>query len=158
MPKWIAMLLCLLISIGAIALVEVIKCLSKLYAKKKGKAISMKKAEYPIALFSAILNFSAIFVFLYFGKFLDIGLKEIITICGIFASGTQSIYLFIVQIIRKGFVFAIHSFTKLISVVKKNKNPTEIAIEMIDTIKNNDNDTAVDTKTTNIDDFLKTIK
>lgn len=133
MELWEIALVCFAICVGAVLLVSAIKWLAKKNAERKGKTLDMKKAEYPLAAASVILAYGGVVAFLYFGVMDDIytALKLAVP----FATSVQAIYLFIVQLARKGFKGAFESIVNLINKVKASKNPVaELPTIVEDTI------------------------
>ena len=121
MEQWEIALVCLAICVGAVLIVSGIKWLAKKNAERKGKTLDMNKAEYPLAVASMILAYGGVVAFLYFGVMYDIysALKFAVP----FAASVQTIYVFIVQLVRKGFKGAFASIVNLINKIKASKNP-----------------------------------
>lgn len=130
MELWEIALVCIAICVGAVLIVSGIKWLAKKNAERKGKTLDMKKAEYPLAAASMILAYGGVVAFLYFGVYDDIytALKLAVP----FATSVQAIYLFIVQLARKGFKGAFASIVNLINKTKASKNPVAEAPGIIE--------------------------
>lgn len=121
MELWEIALVCLAICVGSVLIVSGIKWIAKKNAERKGKTLDMKKAEYPLAAASTILAYGGVVAFLFFGVYDDIytALKLAVP----FATSVQAIYLFIVQLARKGFKGAFAGIVNLINKIKASKNP-----------------------------------
>lgn len=132
MEMWIIALICFAIAFGSVLFTEIFKQIVKFIFKKKGKEINMKKAEYPIAFSSIAICFGAIFAFLYFGKWTEMSLEDIIKLSSIFASGSQVIYMFLIQAPRKGFTWFVNSIKKLTNKIKNGENIDSIIEDMKD--------------------------
>lgn len=141
MAEWVVYLICALICIGTVVIFDIFKAIAKAIVKKKGKEINMKKAEYPIATITMAISFGAVFLFLYFGKFLNLQLFDILKLCGIYASASQGFYLFIVQLPKKGWIAIHNSIKKLITIIKSNKNPIDKVTDFVDAIEKENEET-----------------
>lgn len=121
MEKWVVVLIGLAICIAAILLVSGVKMIAKKLAEAKKKEIDMKKAEYPLCFSSLVLAYGGVVLFLYFGVYEDIytAMKTAIP----FALSVQSLYVFVVQLTRKGFVGVLAAINKLVAKLKSSKNP-----------------------------------
>lgn len=126
MEQWLVIVICFAICVGTISIIEAIKQIVKYNAKKNGKTLSMKNAEYPVAILTAALNFGAVFAFLYFGKFLAITFDEMLEVCGVFAAATQTIYLFIVQSSRKGLAWTCNAISSLVNRAKSTGSVIDV--------------------------------
>lgn len=135
MAEWLVYLICGLICVTVIIVLDIIKCAIKNIAKKKGKELNMKKAEYPLASLSISLPFVFVLIFLYFGKYLKLNMTDILKISGIFATSSQTIYLFIVQLPKKGALGIYHKLQTLFNITKKDTKPTDKVKEIIEEIK-----------------------
>lgn len=118
MENWLVAVIGLAICVAAILVVSAVKVIVK---KIKKNEIDMKKAEYPLCFASLVLAYGGVVLFLYFGVYDDIyiAMKTAIP----FALSVQSLYVFVVQLARKGFTGVIESIKKLISKLKSSKNP-----------------------------------
>lgn len=118
MENWLVAVIGLAICVAAILVVSAVKVIVK---KIKKNDIDMKKAEYPLCFASLVLAYGGVVLFLYFGVYDDIyiAMKTAIP----FALSVQSLYVFVVQLARKGFTGVIEAIKKLISKLKASKNP-----------------------------------
>lgn len=118
MENWLVAVIGLAICVAAILVVSAVKVIVK---KIKKNDIDMKKAEYPLCFASLVLAYGGVVLFLYFGVCDDIyiAMKTAIP----FALSVQSLYVFVVQLARKGFTGVIEAIKKLISKLKSSKNP-----------------------------------
>lgn len=118
MENWLVAVIGLAICVAAILVVSAVKVIVK---KIKKNDIDMKKAEYPLCFASLVLAYGGVVLFLYFGVYDDIyiAMKTAIP----FALSVQSLYVFVVQLARKGFTGVIEAIKKLISKLKSSKNP-----------------------------------
>lgn len=118
MENWLVAVIGLAICVAAILVVSAVKIIVK---KVKKNEIDMKKAEYPLCFASLVLAYGGVVLFLYFGVYddIDIAMKTAIP----FALSVQSLYVFVVQLARKGFTGVIEAIKKLISKLKSSKNP-----------------------------------
>lgn len=130
MEQWKIAVIGLAICIAAILVVSGIKMIAKKIAEVKKKELNMNKAEYPLAIASTILAYGGVLAFLYFGVMQDIGTA--LKLAGVFAGCTQTLYLFVVQLIRKGFKGAFAAIMGIIGKLKGSKNPIEELPEIID--------------------------
>lgn len=121
MENWVVALIGLAICIAAILLVSGVKMIAKKIAETKKKEIDMKKAEYPLAAVSSVLAYGGVVLFLYFGVIDDI--KTALKLAAPFAMSVQTLYIFVVQLARKGFSGALAAINKLVAKLKSSKNP-----------------------------------
>lgn len=123
MENWLVAVIGLAICVVAILFVSGIKVIAKKIAEAKKKEIDMKKAEYPLAAISMILAYGGVVAFLYFGVMNDIytAMKTAIP----FALSVQSLYIFIVQLARKGFTGFFTAIKNLVTKLKSSKNPIQ---------------------------------
>lgn len=123
MENWLVAVIGLAICVVAILFVSGIKVIVKKIAEAKKKEIDMKKAEYPLAVISTILAYGGVVAFLYFGVMNDIytAMKTAIP----FALSVQSLYIFIVQLARKGFTGFFTAIKNLVTKLKSSKNPIQ---------------------------------
>ena len=101
MPEWLTALICLAIVITAILITSLVKFIMKRIAKSKGKELDCSKYEYLFAAISLLLSAAGVFCFL---KFVA-GVTDVNTLVkntALYAGSVQSVYVFVVQLIRKG--------------------------------------------------------
>lgn len=118
MEKWLIAVIGLAICIAAVLIVSAAKVIIK---KVKKNGIDMKKAEYPLAAVSMVLAYGGVVVFLYFGVMDDI--KTALKLAIPFAASVQTLYIFVVQLARKGIAGALVAIKNIISKLKASKNP-----------------------------------
>ena len=118
MEKWLIAVIGLAICIAAVLIVSAAKVIIK---KVKKNGIDMKKAEYPLAAVSMVLAYGGVVVFLYFGVMDDI--KTALKLAIPFAASVQTLYIFVVQLARKGFSGALVAIKNIVSKLKASKNP-----------------------------------
>lgn len=130
MPEWGVALICIAIVIVAILISSLIKLIMKKVATKNGGTFDCKKWEYLYAAISLILSAVGVFCFLKFIlQITDINViwKTVV----IYAGSVQTVYLFIVQLVRKGGKGIISLFVKLFSKLKKSSDPVKELPEII---------------------------
>lgn len=118
MENWLIAIIGLAICIAAVLVVSAVKVIIK---KVKKNEIDMKKAEYPLAAVSMVLAYGGVVVFLYFGVIDDI--KTALKLAVPFAMSVQTLYIFVVQLSRKGFSGALAAIKNIVSKLKASKNP-----------------------------------
>lgn len=118
MENWLIAVIGLAICIAAVLVVSAVKIIIK---KVKKNEIDMKKAEYPLAAVSMVLAYGGVVVFLYFGVIDDI--KTALKLAVPFAMSVQTLYIFVVQLSRKGFSGALAAIKNIVSKLKASKNP-----------------------------------
>lgn len=118
MENWLVAVIGLAICVAAILVVSAVKVIVK---KIKKNDIDMKKAEYPLAAVSMVLAYGGVVVFLYFGVIDDI--KTALKLAVPFAMSVQTLYIFVVQLARKGFSGALAAIKNIVSRLKASKNP-----------------------------------
>lgn len=131
MPKWGVALICIAIVIVAILISSLVKLIMKKVATKNGGTFDCKKWEYLYAAISLILSAVGVFCFLKFIlQITDINViwKTVV----IYAGSVQTVYLFIVQLVRKGGKGIISLFAKLFSNLKKSSDPIKELPELIE--------------------------
>ena len=131
MPEWVIALICVAIVIVAILITSLVKVIMKKVAEKDGGTFDCKKWEYLYGVISLILSAIGVYCFLTFiVKMTDV--NEVIKTTALYAGSVQTVYLFIVQLIRKGgsglFGLIIKFFTKL----KTSKDPVKELPELIE--------------------------
>ena len=130
MPDWGVALICIAIVIVAILISSLVKLIMKKVAAKNGGTFDCKKWEYLYAAISLILSAVGVFCFLkFFLKITDINViwKTVV----VYAGSVQTVYLFIVQLVRKGGKGIISLFAKLFSKLKKSSDPIKELPEII---------------------------
>lgn len=130
MPDWGVALICIAIVIVAILISSLVKLIMKKVATKNGGTFDCKKWEYLYAAISLILSAVGVFCFLkFFLKITDINViwKTVV----VYAGSVQTVYLFIVQLVRKGGKGIISLFAKLFSNLKKSSDPIKELPEII---------------------------
>lgn len=146
MPEYASALVCLSIVIVAILITEVVKFIMKKIAEKKGKTFDCKKWEYLFAAISILISGVGVVCFLKFGAGVN-DAKTILKYASIYAGSVQTVYLFIVQLIRKGGVGIYNAFNSLFDKLKETENPIEKLPEIIKNETNN-----VDEENKHLDD------
>lgn len=131
MPEWVVALICVAIVIVAILITSLVKVIMKKVAEKDGGTFDCKKWEYLYGAISLILSAVGVYCFLSFVvKMTDV--NEIIKTTALYAGSVQTIYLFIVQLIRKGGQGLFGLIIKLFTSLKTSKNPIQELPEIID--------------------------
>ena len=159
MPEWLTALICLSIVIVAILITGLIKVIMKKAAERKGEELDCKKYEYLFAAISLLLSAAGVFCFLKFAaKITDMNLILKATIS--YAGLVQTVYLFIVQLIRKGWVGIVNGIKNLINKTKDSENPIEELPKIIkDETKTEQPTEAEDEAVSRLkDEFIKVIK
>lgn len=124
MPEWVTALICVAIVIVAILITSIVKLIMKKVAKNNGGELDCKKWEYLFAAISLLISAAGVFCFLRF----YVKITDIDTLCKItvsYAGSVQTVYLFIVQLIRKGWKGVVSGISKVISKLKSSKNPVQ---------------------------------
>lgn len=124
MPEWVTALICVAIVIVAILITSLVKLIMKKVAKNNGGELDCKKWEYLFAAISLLISAAGVFCFLRF----YVKITDIDTLCKItvsYAGSVQTIYIFIVQLIRKGWNGIVSGISKVISKLKSSKNPVQ---------------------------------
>ena len=130
MPEWVVALICVAIVIVAILITSLVKVIMKKVAEKDGGTFDCKKWEYLYGAISLILSAVGVYCFLSFVvKMTDV--NEIIKTTALYAGSVQTIYLFIVQLIRKGGQGLFGLIIKLFTSMKTSKNPIQELPEII---------------------------
>lgn len=130
MPEYACALICLSIVIVAILITELVKFIMKKVAAKNGKTFDCKKWEYLFAAISILVSGVGVVFFLRF----CIGItdaKTLVNYTSIYAGSVQTVYLFIVQLVRKGGVGIYNAFNSLFDKLKETENPIEKLPEII---------------------------
>lgn len=131
MPGWGVALICLAIVIVAILITSLIKVIMEKVAKKKGGKLDCDKWEYLFAAISLLLSAAGVFCFLRF--YLGVtDVNVLIKNTGLYAGCTQTVYLFIVQLIRKGGKGLFTAIKNIFLKLKASKNPVQ---ELPDIVK-----------------------
>lgn len=151
MPEWLTALICLAIVITAILITSIVKFIMKRIAKSKGKELDCSKYEYLFAAISLLLSAAGVFCFL---KFVA-GVTDVNTLVkntALYAGSVQSVYVFVVQLIRKGWSGIWNGIKKIFSFVKSSKNPVEELPSVIqEETKKNDANTSEQTTQTDVE-------
>ena len=124
MPEWVTALICVAIVIVAILITSIVKLIMKKVAKNNGGELDCKKWEYLFAAISLLISAAGVFCLLRF----YVKITDIDTLCKItvsYAGSVQTVYLFIVQLIRKGWKGVVSGISKVISKLKSSKNPVQ---------------------------------
>ena len=141
MTEWIIAITCLTIVIASILVTSIVKLCMKRAVENKGGEFNCKKWEYLYAAISLVLTVAGVFLFLRFGaKITDVN-RLIKTTC-LYAGSVQTIYLFIVQLCRKGFKGIFEYLGSLVADLKESDNPVEELPEKIEQEVNTDPDVA----------------
>lgn len=131
MPEWVTALICVAIVIVAILITSLIKLIMKKVAKNNGGELDCKKWEYMFAAISLLISAVGVFCFLkFFANVTDI--NTLVKTTALYAGSVQSVYVFVVQLIRKGWRGIWSGIKKIFSFVKSSKNPVQ---ELPDIIK-----------------------
>lgn len=131
MPEWVTALICVAIVIVAILITSLIKLIMKKVAKNNGGELDCKKWEYMFAAISLLVSAAGIFCFLrFFANVTDI--NTLVKTTALYAGSAQSVYVFVVQLIRKGWKGIISRIRNVIAKLKSSKNPVQ---ELPDIIK-----------------------
>lgn len=139
MENWLIAIIGLAICIAAVLVVSAIKVIIK---KVKKNEIDMKKAEYPLAAVSMVLAYGGVVVFLYFGVMDDI--KTALKLAAPFAMSVQTLYIFVVQLARKGFSGALAAIKNIVSKLKTSKHPIK---ELLGIVKESTAETETEAET-----------
>ena len=124
MPEWVTALVCLAIVIVAILISSLIKVIMKKVVKNKGGELDCEKWEYLYAAISLLLSAAGVFCFLrYYVGVTDV--NELIRSTALYAGSTQAVYLFIVQLIRKGGKGLFKAIVSIFAKLKASKNPVQ---------------------------------
>lgn len=130
MPEWGVALICFAIVVVAILCTSAVKMIMKYVAKKNGTELDCKKWEYLFAAISLLLSGLGVFLFLRFGvKVTDVNV--LVKTAATYAGSVQTIYLFIVQLSRKGIKEIIEVVKKIVTALKQSDNPVEELPEKI---------------------------
>ena len=130
MPEWGVALICFAIVVVAILCASAVKMIMKYVAKKNGTELDCKKWEYLFAAISLLLSGLGVFLFLRFGvKVTDVNV--LVKTTATYAGSVQTIYLFIVQLSRKGIKEIIEVVKKIVTALKQSDNPVEELPEKI---------------------------
>lgn len=158
MPEWGVALICLAIVITAVLITSLIKVIIKKVAKNNGEELNLEKLEYLFAAISFILSAVGVFWFLRFG----LGVTDVNVLVkntGLYAGSAQAVYLFIVQLVRKGGKGLLNAIRNIFIKVKASKNPVqELPAIVADEIKASDNTTTTETTETIEDDGVAKLK
>lgn len=131
MPEWVTALICVAIVIVAILITSLVKLIMKKVAKNNGGELDCKKWEYMFAAISLLISAVGVFCFLkFFANVTDI--NTLVKTTALYAGSVQSVYVFVVQLIRKGWRGIWSGIKKIFSFVKSSKNPVQ---ELPDIIK-----------------------
>lgn len=130
MAEWQVALICMSLVVGAVLFSSLIKIIYNKICEKKGIDPNKSKLEYPLASVSLILSFACVTLFLkfYMKASTDTALKYGAT----YAASANTVYLFIIQLIRKGFVGVINGIANVIKKIKGSKNPVAETPQIID--------------------------
>ncbi len=130
MPEWGVALICFAVVVVAILCTSAVKMIMKYVAKKNGTELDCKKWEYLFAAISLLLSGLGVFLFLRFGvKVTDVNV--LVKTTATYAGSVQTIYLFIVQLSRKGIKEIIEVVKKIVTALKQSDNPVEELPEKI---------------------------
>lgn len=130
MLDWKVALYCMAIVVGAVLVASAVKIIVTKILESKNKTVDKSKMEYPIAAISLICAFVSVAVFLKYAiKIQDD--SEILKYAGLYAGTVNTVYLFIVQLIRKGFKGMWASIVNIINKIKNSKNPVTEAPQII---------------------------
>jgi hypothetical protein len=131
MPEWVIALICVAIVIVAILITSLVKVIMKKVAEKDGGTFDAKKWEYLYGAISLLVSAAGVYYFLTFVvKMTDV--NEIIKTTALYAGSVQTIYLFIVQLIRKGGIGLFGLIVKLFTKLKTSKDPVKELPEIIE--------------------------
>lgn len=122
----------IIITFGVVLVAEIIKLIIKRAEKSKNVEVDYRKFEYPIYLSCVAIVFVGVMLYLRYGaNNTDWG--YVCTVAGAYAAGANTIYMLVIQAIRK-------IITKIIAKVKSSKNiakdlPSIIVDSITDTTK-----------------------
>lgn len=123
-------LICLMIVIVAILISSLVKVIMQKVVQDNGSELDCSKWEYLFAAISLFLSAIGVFCFLKF--FVGVtDANELIKSTTLYAGSTQAVYLFIVQLIRKGGKGIINALKNLFEKLKQSKNPVKELPEII---------------------------
>lgn len=145
MPEWVVALICVAIVIVAILITSLVKVIMKKVAEKDGGTFDCKKWEYLYGAISFLLSAAGVYCFLtFFVKMTDV--NEIIKTTALYAGSVQTIYLFIVQLIRKGGKGLFGLILKLFTSLKKSDDPIKELPDLIEDEVKDETAPVVETK------------
>lgn len=150
MPEWVTALICMAIVVVAILITSLVKVIMKKVAKNNGGELNCDKYEYLFAAISLLLSAAGVFCFLRF----YVGVTDVNVLLkntGLYAGCTQAVYLFIVQLIRKGGKGLCAAIKNIFTKLKTSKNPVQELPEII----KDETETAETTTTTENADVTK---
>lgn len=131
MPEWVIALICVAIVIVAILITSLVKVIMKKVVESNGGTFDCKKWEYLYGAISLLLSAAGVYCFLtFFVKMTDV--NEIIKTTALYAGSVQTVYLFIVQLVRKGGQGLFSLIVKLFSKLKTSKDPVKELPEIIE--------------------------
>ena len=168
MPGWGIALICVAIVIMAILVANVIKVIMKKVAKSHGNTLDCKKYEYLFATISLVLAAIGVYCFLrFYIKVTDV--NTLVKTTALYAGTVQTLYLFVVQLITKGFNGAFSAIISIFVKLKASKNPVEELPQIIDDSVSTENSEVISTETQTesktedkisaiSDEFIKLIK
>lgn len=147
MPEWVIALICVSIVIVAILITSLIKVIMKKVTEKKGDTFDCKKWEYLYGAISLLLSAAGVYCFLVFiVKMTDI--NDIIKTTSLYAGSVQTIYLFIVQLVRKGGKGLVSVLIKFFNFIKTSKDPVKELPKTIESEVEKDNTVITETNET----------
>ena len=130
MPEWLVAVICFAIVIVSIIISSVIKFVMKKVKESSGEILDCKKWEYLFAGLSLVISAVGVFCFLkFFAKIDDI--SELIKYTVLYAGSVQSVYLFIVQLVRKGGNGIIEIIIRITKKIRGSENPLSELPEII---------------------------
>lgn len=172
MLDWKTAIICMVLTLGAVLVSSLIKIIvTKIIEKKQTTqaavndtsnvtSVDKSKFEYPLAAISLALAFASVSLFLrYYVKIESDG--TVLRYAAMYACTVNTIYLFIVQLARKGIRGVIKSLTNIFIKLKNSKSPVEeaptiINEELSNVIDNTSNEQS-DPKTSEQDEKLNAL-
>lgn len=147
MLDWKVALYCMAIVIGAVLVASLVKIIVTKILESKNKTVDKSKMEYPIAAISFACAFASVAVFLKYAIKVEED-KYVLYYSAMYAGTVNTIYLFIVQLARKGIKGIFASIVNIINKIKTSKNPVAELPQIIQE-ELGDNNTSEITQTDN---------
>lgn len=141
MLDWKTALICMALTVVAVIAASIIKIIvTKIIENKREKkavangteatAVDKSKMEYPIAAVSVMLAFASVALFLKY--YVKIESEEyLLRYSAMYACTVNTIYLFIVQLARKGFTGLFKAIKNIFTRIKASKHPVADAPSII---------------------------
>lgn len=130
MSGWMTAIICFAIVVISILISSLVKIIMKKVAEANGNTLDCQKFEYLYASISLILSAVGVFCFLKFFAGVE-KISDLIKYTTLYAGSVQTVYLFVVQLIRKGGSGILALIIKIFSKIKTSTNPVEELPEII---------------------------